>query len=96
MTRISGSGRKSPRGMAYFIRRSEDGCAVIALHPGDREEVIASGLPIGEAEDLCMGKIEALRQAAPNSFIPPLIRRTGGGFLSQGEQANHTAVPPLI
>jgi hypothetical protein len=42
--------------MAYFIRRSGDDCAVIALHPGDGEGVIASGLSIGDAEDLCVGK----------------------------------------
>jgi hypothetical protein len=38
---------------------------VIALHHDDREEVIASGLAIGDAEDLCASKIEALRSVAP-------------------------------
>jgi hypothetical protein len=38
---------------------------VIELQPGDREEVIASGLPPSEAEDLCASRIEALRRAAP-------------------------------
>jgi hypothetical protein len=51
--------------MAYFIRRCGDDCSVIALHPDDREEVIASGLTIGDAEDLCVNKIEALPSAAP-------------------------------
>jgi hypothetical protein len=47
--------------MAYFLRRGVVECAVIALHPDDREEVIATGLAIGDAEDLCVSKIEALR-----------------------------------
>ena len=65
MTRISGSGRSRPGGLAYFIRRCGDACDVIELQPGDREVVIASGLAFGDAEDLCAGKIEALRQAGP-------------------------------
>jgi hypothetical protein len=51
--------------MGYFIRRSGGDCAVIAVHANDREEVIASGLSTGEAEELCVGRIEALRDAAP-------------------------------
>ena len=51
--------------MGYFIRRSGEDCAVIALHLDEREEVIADGLAIGDAEDLCVKKIEALRSAAP-------------------------------
>ena len=51
--------------MAYFIRRAGDGCAVIALHPDDHEEVSASGMAIAAAEDLCVSKIDALRSAAP-------------------------------
>jgi len=35
--------------MAYFIRRAGDGCAVIALHPDDHEEVSASGMAIAAA-----------------------------------------------
>jgi hypothetical protein len=31
-------------GMAYFVRRSRDGCAVIELHRDNREAIIASGL----------------------------------------------------
>ena len=50
--------------MAYFIRRRGDDCSVIALHPDDREEIIASGLAIGAAEDLCVSKIEAMSSAA--------------------------------
>lgn len=51
--------------MAYFIRRRGDSCDVIELQPGDREVVIAGGLAIGDAEDLCVSKIEARRPAAP-------------------------------
>jgi hypothetical protein len=50
--------------MGYFIRRSDDDSAAIALHPDNREEVIASGLAIGDAEDLCASRIEAMRTAA--------------------------------
>ena len=46
--------------MGYFIRRSGDDCAVIRLHPHDREEVIADGLAPAEAEDLCASKIEEM------------------------------------
>ena len=49
--------------MAYFIRRSGDNCAGIQLHPDDREEVIASGLAPGEAEDLCAARIEEKRRS---------------------------------
>jgi len=52
-----------PTGLAYFVRRSPDGCTVIKLHPDDREEVIASGLALTAAEDLCIRKIEELRGA---------------------------------
>jgi hypothetical protein len=38
---------------------------VIAIHPDNGEEVIASGLSIGDAEDLCVRKIEVLRSVAP-------------------------------
>ena len=55
--------------MAYFIRRSGDDCSVIELHPGDREEIIESGLAIGAAENLCVSKMEALRTPA----APPLL-----------------------
>jgi hypothetical protein len=61
MTRGSGNGRSRRTGMAYFIRRRGDDCSVIALHPDDKEEIVASRLPIGEAEDLCASKIEAMR-----------------------------------
>lgn len=58
--------------MAYFICRRGDDCAVIALHPDDREEIVASGLPIGEAEDLCVSKIAAMCKAAtPLSLFDP-------------------------
>jgi hypothetical protein len=65
MTRVSGSGRSRPGGLAYFIRRSGDACDVIELQPDDREVVIAAGLALRDAEDLCVRKIEALRRAAP-------------------------------
>jgi hypothetical protein len=38
---------------------------VIELQAGDREEVIASGLAPGGAEDLGASKIESLHKAAP-------------------------------
>jgi len=63
MTRVSGSGRAKRSGMAYFIRRTGNECAVIALHPDDREETIASGLPLADAEDLCVSKIDQMRPA---------------------------------
>jgi hypothetical protein len=50
--------------MAYFIRRCGDEYSVIEIHPDDREETVASGLLIGDAEDLCARKIEAARRAA--------------------------------
>ncbi len=65
MTRISASGSSRPVGLAYFIRRCGDECAVIELQSGDREEVIASALAPGAAEDLCASRIEALPKAAP-------------------------------
>jgi hypothetical protein len=65
MTGLSGNARPGRSGMAYFIRRRGDDCSVIALHPDDREEVIATGLPIGDAEDLCVSKIEAMRGTKP-------------------------------
>jgi hypothetical protein len=65
MRRISGSERSRPAGLAYFIRRCGDECAVIELQPGDREVVLASGLAPGNAENLCASRIEALRTAAP-------------------------------
>jgi hypothetical protein len=52
-------------GMAYFVRRSRDGCAVIGLHPDHREAIIASGLALTEAEDLCVRKIDEMRGPAP-------------------------------
>ena len=71
--------------MAYFIRRSGDECDVIELQPGDREVVIASGLAAGEAEALCVGKVEALRAAAPElpradtgpAPAPPKMKKHG-------------------
>lgn len=65
MTRISGSGRPRRTGRAYFIRRTGGECAVIALYPDYCEEVIAGGLTIADAEELCTRKMEALRNAAP-------------------------------
>jgi hypothetical protein len=64
--------------MAYFIRRNGRDCAVIQLHPDDREEVIASGLAIGDAEDLYISRIEALRRtalASPVEAAPAPHRR---------------------
>ena len=49
---------------------------MIALHPDGREEVVACGLAIGEAEGLCVSKIDALRTDA----APPMLE------LDQGSQ----------
>jgi hypothetical protein len=46
--------------VAYFIRRGTNGCSVVKLHPDDSEEVVQSGLPLGEAEDVCVAKIAEL------------------------------------
>jgi hypothetical protein len=32
--------------VAYFIRRSADGCSVIKLYPDNREEAVQSGLSL--------------------------------------------------
>jgi hypothetical protein len=53
------------------MRRSPDGSAVIELHPGDRERIIASGLPLTDAEDLCLRKIDELRGAIAASSDNP-------------------------
>jgi hypothetical protein len=37
--------------MAYFVRRTSDDCAVIALHPDDRVEIVVDGLTLDDAED---------------------------------------------
>ena len=37
-------------GLAYFVRRSRDGCSVIKLYRDDREEIVASGLDLMDAE----------------------------------------------
>jgi hypothetical protein len=49
--------------VAYFIRRSGDVCAVIKLHPNNREEVVQSGLSLIEAEILCVALIEDIPRA---------------------------------
>jgi hypothetical protein len=78
--------------MAYFIRRAGNDCAVIALHPDDREEIIAEGLAIGAAEDLCASKIEALRSAKPTPLLDeraaqPLPARAAAGVQVLGRLA---------
>jgi hypothetical protein len=50
--------------MAYFIRRCGDDGTVIELHPDDREESVAGGLALGDAEDLRASKIDGMRSAA--------------------------------
>jgi hypothetical protein len=50
--------------VAYFIRRSDDGCAVIELHSTDQEEVLQSGLSLIEAEILCAMKIADIPRPA--------------------------------
>jgi hypothetical protein len=71
MTRMVKSRRSRPSGIAYFIRRSGDDCAVIGLHPDDREQVVASGLAFREAEDLCAIRIEETHAAAPAPLHNP-------------------------
>jgi hypothetical protein len=87
MTRVSGSGHVKRSGIAYFIRRSGDECAVIALHPDDREETIASGLPGADAEDLCVSKIDQMRPTratpsvggcGPQPQPPQRMKKHGG------------------
>jgi hypothetical protein len=56
--------------IAYFIRRSGDDCAVIKLHPDNREEVIQDGLTLIEAEILCVMKIEDIPKPAALPFAP--------------------------
>jgi hypothetical protein len=80
MTRVFGSPRPEPGGMAYFVRRTADDCAVIALHPDDRVEIVVDGLTLDDAEDLCARKIEAMRGAAltASQLRPPASRNRGG------------------
>jgi hypothetical protein len=49
--------------VAYFIRRSDDDCAVIKLDADNREEVIQDSLSPIEAEILCAAKIADLPRA---------------------------------
>jgi hypothetical protein len=60
---------------------------VIALHPDDREETIASGLPLADAEDLCVSKIDQMRPAPatpsaggdePQPRPPPRMKKPSG------------------
>ena len=63
-----GKSRSSTRpDVAYFVRRCQDGCTVIELYPDDREEVVASGLDLTDAENLCVRKIDEMLSAA----LPP-------------------------
>jgi hypothetical protein len=87
MTCVSGSRRAKRRGIAYFIRRTGAECAVIALHPDDREETIASGLPLADAEDLCVSQLDQMRPAPatpsagggePQPRPPPRMKKHGG------------------
>ena len=92
MTGISGRGRPGRSGMAYFIRRRGDDCSAIALHPDDREEVIATGLPIGAAEEFCIRKIEAMGTAAGRSSLDAAPARHRPGKHGGG-QASVLPVP---
>jgi len=60
--------------VAYFIRRAADSCAVIKLHPDDREEIVQDGLTLIEAEILCAMKIADL----PRPVAPPACRDDPG------------------
>jgi hypothetical protein len=77
--------------MAYFIRRSGGECTVIELHPDNREKVIASGMAIGEAEDLRASKIEAMRStksASPVDTGPAPRRRMKHGVSLRSHSNN--------
>jgi hypothetical protein len=50
--------------IAYFIRQRGDVCAVIGLHPDNREEVVRGGLSLPEAEILCITKMARLPKPA--------------------------------
>src|SRR5271154_2545701 len=79
--------------ISYFIRQSGDVCAVIGLHPDNREEVVQSGLSLPEAEILCITKMARLpKPAALLAFIcwrsenytgTGQTGRKGGHFLQQ-------------
>jgi hypothetical protein len=64
MTRIVETRRSKRAAVAFFIRRSRDGCSVIELHPDDREQVVESGLALADAENLCGRKMDEMRRAA--------------------------------
>ena len=55
--------------VAYFIRRSGDDCAVIKLHPDNREQVVQDGLTLIEAEILCVTLIEDIPRAPAQSAL---------------------------
>jgi hypothetical protein len=57
--------------VAYLIRRSDDDCAVIKLHPDNREEVVQDGLTLIEAEILCEMRIGDIPRAAVPRAIEP-------------------------
>jgi hypothetical protein len=87
MTRVSGGRRAIRSGIAYFIRRTGADCAVIALHPDDREETIASGLPLADAEDLCVSQLDQMRPepvthsvdgGEPQPRSPPRMKKHRG------------------
>ena len=61
--------------VAYFIRRSGSGCAVIKLYPDDCEEVVQDGLSLIEAEILCATKIADIPRPAarPSADAKPPI-----------------------
>jgi hypothetical protein len=60
--------------VVYFIRRRGDVCAVIELHPDNREEIIQDGLSLIEAEVLCVAKMADIPRAAackPSTSMEP-------------------------
>jgi hypothetical protein len=65
MTKCGKSAHSAWPGAAYFARRSRGGCAVIKLYPNEREEVVASGLELADAENLCVRKIDEVRGSVP-------------------------------
>lgn len=71
-------GGQTRPGVAYFVRRDREGCAVIRLYPNDREEVVADSLDLTDAENLCVQKIDEVRGAVrPASDEPGPGRMPG-------------------
>ena len=78
MSRIVQSRDARAGAVGYFVRRTCEDCAAIALHDGNRNDVIARGLSLGDAEKLCASWIEnrVAQRSASGRFI--VIKRRHG------------------